>query len=101
MVRIIPDIPKIRARWAHRASEIPDWLEVPMSDGTVVQYYPKIEQPAFRKAIEGVRRMTVGYKMEKPADAATSNRPIRNETTNSIPPRIRRSNGGGLKNDRP
>ena len=99
MVRIIPDIPKIRARWAHRASEIPDWLEVPMSDGTVIEYYPKIEQPAFRKAIEGVRRMAVGY--EKPADEATSNRPIRNETTNSIPPRRRRSNGGGLKNDRP
>ena len=73
MVRIIPDIPKIRARWAHRASEIPDWLEVPMSDGTVVQYYPKIEQPAFRKAMEGVRRMAVGY--EKPADVAAPNRP--------------------------
>ncbi len=75
MVRIIPDIPKIRARWAHRASEIPDWLEVPMSDGRVVRYYPQVEQPAFTRAIENVRNMVTGY--EKPADAATSNRPAK------------------------
>lgn len=65
MIRIIPDIPKIRARWAHRCSEIPDWLEVPMSDGTVVQYYPKVEQPAFRRAMEGVKKMCVGYEAKK------------------------------------
>ena len=65
MVRIIPDIPKIRARWAHRASEIPDWLDVPMSDGTVVQYYPKIEQPAFTRAIQNIRNMVVGYERKK------------------------------------
>ena len=34
MLRVIPNIPQIRARWAHRASEIPDWLEVPMADGS-------------------------------------------------------------------
>lgn len=65
MLRVIPNIPKIQARWAHRASEIPDWLEVPMSDGTVVQYYPKVEQPAFRESIRIIRKMTderVGYK---------------------------------------
>ena len=64
MIRVIPDIPKIRARWAHRASEIPDWLEVPMSDGTVVQYYPKVDQPSFRKSLDIIRRMKdpqVGY----------------------------------------
>jgi len=71
MIRKIPDIPKVHARWAHRCSEIPDWLEVPFADGTVVNYYPQIEQPAFRAAIENVRNM-VGY--EKPADAGTSNR---------------------------
>ena len=65
MIRIIPNIPKIRARWAHRCSEIPDWLEVPMSDGRVVQYYPKVEQPAFQRAIENVRKMAVGYERKK------------------------------------
>ena len=64
MIRIIPNIPKIQARWAHRASEIPDWLEVPMSDGSVVQYFPKVEQPAFRKSLDIIRNMkdqVVGY----------------------------------------
>ena len=63
-IRIMPNIPQIRARWAHRASEIPDWLEVPMADGTTVRYYPQVEQPAFRKSLELIRNMkekTVGY----------------------------------------
>ena len=78
MIRIVPNIPKITARWAHRASEIPDWLEVPMSDGTVVQYYPKVEQPAFRNTLNLIRKMTdprTGYKRKGPEDAGTSNRP--------------------------
>lgn len=65
MIRIMPNIPKIQARWAHRASEIPDWLEVPMADGSVVQYYPKVEQPAFRESIRIIGKMKeemVGYK---------------------------------------
>ena len=64
MIRIVPNIPKIQARWAHRASEIPDWLEVPMSNGEIVRYYPKVEQPAFRKSLEIIRNMkdqVVGY----------------------------------------
>jgi len=68
MVRIIPNIPKIQARWAHRASEIPDWLEVPMSNGEVIKYYPKVEQPAFRKSLEIIRNMNdqvVGYETKK------------------------------------
>ena len=73
MIRVIPDIPHIRARWAHRCSEIPDWLEVPLSDGRTVRYYPQVDQPAFTRAIQNIRNMVVGY--EKPADAATSNRP--------------------------
>ena len=77
MIRIMPNIPKIQARWAHRASEIPDWLEVPMANGEIVCYYPHIEQPAFRKSLEIIRNMkeqVVGYQMKEPADAATSNR---------------------------
>ena len=68
MVRIIPNIPKIQARWAHRASEIPDWLEVPMSNGEVIKYYPKVEQPAFRKSLEIIRNMNdqvIGYGTKK------------------------------------
>lgn len=64
MIRIVPNIPKIQARWAHRASEIPDWLEVPMSNGEIVRYYPKVEQPAFRRSLEIIRNMkdqVVGY----------------------------------------
>lgn len=64
MIRIVPNIPKIQARWAHRASEIPDWLEVPMSNGEIVRYYPKVEQPAFRKSLEIIQNMkeqVVGY----------------------------------------
>ena len=64
MIRIMPNIPKIQARWAHRASEIPDWLEVPMADGSVVRYYPQVEQPSFRKSMELIRNMNekaVGY----------------------------------------
>lgn len=92
MVRIIPDIPKIHARWAHRASEIPDWLEVPMSDGRVIEYYPKVEQPAFRKAMDGISRM-VGYQYEKPADAATSNRQQKKELHHILPQKGRAGNG--------
>ena len=43
MIRIIPDIPRIHARWCRRTSEIPDFLEVPMSNGETVRYYPQIE----------------------------------------------------------
>ena len=64
MVRILPDIPHIKARWSHRASEIPDWLEVPMCDGQVIEYYPRIEQPSFQKALENIKNMheVIGYK---------------------------------------
>ena len=47
MNRILPDIPNIKAHWDRRASEIPDYLMVPMSDGNVVRYNPEIQQPAF------------------------------------------------------
>lgn len=72
-IRIMPNIPQIRARRAHRASEIPDWLEVPMADGTTVRYYPQVEQPAFTRSLEIIRHITdpkTGYKRKGPEDAA-------------------------------
>jgi len=64
MLRVIPNIPNIQAQWCRRTSEIPDVLLVPMSDGTVVQYYPQVEQPAFKESLEIIRGMKdqiVGY----------------------------------------
>ena len=64
MTRIIPDLPKAKAHWVHRSSEIPDYLMVPMSDGRVVRFNPEIEQPGVLKALENIRNlknMTVGY----------------------------------------
>ena len=54
--RVIPDIPKIHAYWNRSNSRIP-YLIVPMSDGTVIKYYPRTEQTAFRKALENIRNM--------------------------------------------
>ena len=68
-IRIIPNLPKIKAHWCHRCSEVPDWLEVPMSDNRVIRYYPQIEQPAFTKSMEIIRHMTdpeTGYKRKGP-----------------------------------
>jgi hypothetical protein len=39
-----------------------------MSDGNVVKYYPKIEQPEFRKSLEIIRNMKdtmVGYEKSR------------------------------------
>ncbi len=75
MIRIMPDIPRIHAHWCKRTSEIPDWLEVPMSTGEVIKYYPKIEQPSFRRSLEIIRNMEeeiVGYQMKEPASAANT-----------------------------
>ena len=64
MTRILPNIPRIKAHWDRRGEELP-YLMVPMSDGTVVRYNPEIQLPAFRKAIENVKNMTVGYEHKK------------------------------------
>ena len=67
MIRILPNIPRIKAHWCRRTSEIPDWLDVPMSNGDIVRYYPQIEQPSFRKSLETIRKMNqmvVGYENE-------------------------------------
>ena len=54
--KVIPDIPKIHAYWNRSNSRIP-YLMVPMSDGTVIKYYPRTEQTAFRKALESIRNL--------------------------------------------
>ena len=64
MTRILPNIPRIKAHWDRRGEELP-YLMVPMSDGTVIRYNPEIQQPAFRKAIENVKNMVVGYETKK------------------------------------
>ena len=64
MIRILPDLPKAKAHWVHRSSEIPDYLMVPMSDGSVVRYNPEVQQPGFVKAMENLKNME-GYKYER------------------------------------
>ena len=79
MIKILPDIPRIHAHWCKRTSEIPDWLEVPMSNGQVVKYYPKVEQPSFRRSLEIIQHMKeeiVGYQMKRPA-AECNSEPVR------------------------
>lgn len=57
MIRIVPNIPQIKAQWCRRSSDIPDVLMVPMSDGSVVQYYPQVDQPAFRESLKIIKNM--------------------------------------------
>lgn len=64
MIRTIPDIPKIKAHWDRRSTELP-YLMVPMSNGTVVRYNPEVKQPGFVKAVDTVRRWTVGYPLKE------------------------------------
>ena len=69
MVRIMPNIPKIRARWKHRSFDIPEWLEVPMRNEMVVNYYPDIEHPAFKRSMELIQKMkseVIGYPEKRP-----------------------------------
>ena len=57
MKRILPVIPKIHAIWNRRSSVIPTCLEVPMSDGSIVQYYPESKHPGFVLSIGIIRKM--------------------------------------------
>lgn len=61
VIRIIPNIPKIKAHWERRSDDIPTYLEVPMSNGTTVKYIPEVVQPGFVAAMENIKNMTVGY----------------------------------------
>ena len=65
MIRILPDIHRITAHWTHRSSEVPDYLMVPMSDGTTVRYNPQVEQPGFVKAVDTIRGWKIGYMLKK------------------------------------
>ena len=65
MIRIIPNIPKIKAHWERRSDDIPTYLEVPMSNVTTVKYTPEVVQPGFVAAMENIKNMTVGYPTKK------------------------------------
>ena len=62
MRRVLPDMPRAKAHWKHRASEVPDFIMVPMSDGTVVRFVPEIVQPGFVKAMKNLENLAVGYR---------------------------------------
>ena len=72
MIRIIPDLPKIRAHWERLTSSVPDFLMVPMSDRTVVRYVPDIKQPKpfLADQLDRFTELCIGYK--KTGDEATS-----------------------------
>lgn len=64
MIKVLPNIPKIKAHWERRCDELP-YLMVPMSNGQIVRYNPETPQPAFRRAMDGVKRMVIGYQTKK------------------------------------
>ena len=57
----MPDLPRAKAHWERRASEVPDFIMVPMSDGTVVRFVPEVVQPGFVKAMQNLENIKVGY----------------------------------------
>ncbi|MBP0986457.1 MAG: hypothetical protein J6P39_05560 [Oscillospiraceae bacterium] len=69
MNKVIPDIPKIKAHWERRMSDIPDYLMVPMSDQRKVRYVPEIQQPKpfFREALDKFTGLCVGYERKEEA----------------------------------
>lgn len=73
MIRNIPDIPRIKAHWERRSDPTP-YLMVPMSDGTTIRYNAEIPQPSFRKAMDNIRNMAVGYEKKEPAAVAAADR---------------------------
>ena len=83
MTRILPDLPRTKAHWTHRSSEIPDYLMVPMSDGSVVRYNPEIEQPGFVRAMENIRHMVVGYPKKETGDCCNS-QPAEEQPKNTV-----------------
>ena len=75
-IRVLP-LPKVTGIWKHDFSKYPDAVRVSMSDGKVLKYVLDVEQPApvLRGKLDRFRELCIGY--EKPADAATPNRPRR------------------------
>ena len=71
MRQVIPDLNKAQAHWKRRCSDIPDYIEVPMSDNRIVRYYPEVGQPGYVAVMESVRRC-IGYEMKRPAAVAAT-----------------------------
>lgn len=69
MTRIIPDIPQIRAHWERRASDIPDYLMVPMSDKSKVRYIPEVRQPrpVLKEKLDQFSELCIGYERKEEA----------------------------------
>lgn len=67
MTRILPNLPKIKAHWERRTSDIPDYLMVPMSDDTVVRYVPEIQQPkpVLADKLNKFTKLCVGYERKQ------------------------------------
>ena len=65
MIRVIPDMARAKAHWVKRSSEIPDYLMVPMSDGSTIRYNPEIPHPGFMKAMQNLKNMNVGYERKE------------------------------------
>ena len=63
MNRILPNLPKIKAHWERRTSDIPDFLMVPMSDDTVVRYVPDVQQPkpVLADQLDKFTNLCIGY----------------------------------------
>ena len=67
MIRVIPDMARAKAHWTKRSSEIPDYLMVPMSDGSTVRYNPEIRQPKpyFKESLDKFTDLCVGYERKE------------------------------------
>ena len=67
MNRIIPNIPQIKAHWERRASDIPDYLTVPMSDQSKVRYIPEITQPrpVLKEKLDHFSKLCIGYERKE------------------------------------
>ena len=72
MIRILADTRNAKQHWERRCDTLP-FLEVPMSDGSVVRYYPEIPQPGLINALEGIRR--IGYQLKEAGDCANNHQP--------------------------
>lgn len=56
-IRVLP-LPKVAGGWEHDWSKYPDFIRVPMSDGSVRTYRREIEQPhpQCMESIETIRK---------------------------------------------
>jgi len=63
VIRVIPDFRKAKAYWTHRTSKTPDYIVVPMSDGSCLRFNPEIKLPApvFRDKLDRFDEV-IGYR---------------------------------------